>query len=104
YLLLGSLSGTTPGMPVGPYVVPLNADFYLSRTFVSPNPAYLTNSTGVMTPTPDGGGTATASLTLPLGLSPALAGQTVHHAFVYVETQTGNVNFVSNAVPLKLLP
>ena len=104
YILLGSLAGTTPGVPVGPFVVPLNVDFYLTRTFVTPNSLYLANSTGVMTPTPGGGGTATASLTLPAGLSPALAGQTVHHAFVYVETQTGNVNFISNAVPLALLP
>ena len=104
YILLGSLSGTTPGVPVGPYVVPLNADSYLARTFITPNSLYLANSMGVMTPAPGGGGKATASLTLPPGLSPALVGKTVHHSFVYVETQTGTVNFVSNAVPLALLP
>ena len=104
YFLLGSISGTEPGVAVGSLVVPLNPDSYLNLTFNSPNSPFLMNSLGALTPSSTGGGEARASLNLPPGLAPALIGLTAHHAFVCVDIITGAVNFASNAVPLALLP
>jgi hypothetical protein len=104
YVLLGTISGTAPGVPVGSFTVPLNPDAYLIRTFNFPSTPPLGNSIGIMSPASSGGGQASATFSLPPALAPTLVGLTVHHAFVSVDLQTGNVNFVSNAVPLALLP
>ncbi|MDG2142957.1 MAG: hypothetical protein P8N31_05320, partial [Planctomycetota bacterium] len=104
YVLLGTISGTTPGVPVGSFTVPLNPDAYLNRTFNFPSTPPLGNSVGVMSPASSGGGQASATFSLPPAFAPTLVGLTVHHAFVSVDLQTGGLNFISNAVPLALLP
>jgi hypothetical protein len=35
---------------------------------------------------------------------PSLVGLTLHHAYVTIDLVSSNMNFVSNAVPLALLP
>ncbi|MDF1799272.1 MAG: VCBS repeat-containing protein [Planctomycetota bacterium] len=96
YFLLGSLSGTTPGIPLGVGVLPLNLDAYLNLSLVSPASTPLTQSIGVL----DGTGAASASLVLPPGFATGLVGLEAHHAFVTLAA-TG-VSFVSNAVPVVL--
>ena len=100
YLLLGSVSGTSPGIASGGFVLPLNVDSYLLRTLNAPNSPPLANSLGTL----DSGGEATATFSLPLGLDPGLVSLVVHHAYATVNSTTGQVNFVSNAVPVTLLP
>lgn len=97
YILLGSLSGTTPGIQLGAGVLPLNFDAYLNWTLVSAASTPLSQSIGFL----DAAGAAGASLVLPPGFAAALIGLQADHAFVTLDG-TG-VTFVSNAVPLLLL-
>ena len=103
YLLMGTASGASPGTPSGSFIVPLNVDSYLLHTLLSPNVAPLFDSFGALTPS-GSSGTATASFSLPPAFNPVLVGLTLHHAYVTFDIVSGNMNFVSNAVPLALLP
>lgn len=101
YWLLGSLSGTSPGTPIGSLVLPLNTpDPYFTLTLLHPNQPPLQASLGVL----DAGGAAQATLTLPPGLDPGLTGVQVHHAYVAWEPASLVPTLVSNAEPLLLLP
>ncbi|MBN2191338.1 MAG: FG-GAP repeat protein [Polyangiaceae bacterium] len=97
YVVLGSLSGTEPGLRVGSFTLPLNPDPYFAFTVNHPNTPLLSHTVGVL----DHEGRATAAVTLPAGLPGAAAGTTLHHAFVVVDK---GVELVSNAVPLTLVP
>ena len=104
YLLLGSVSGTTPGQPVDGQLLPLNYDSYFLHTLVHPNSPTLGNSWGLLSSDlPGPGGMATATFTLPPKLDPTLVGMTVHHAFVVLDWSTGMVSLTSNAVPVDLV-
>ncbi len=98
YLLLGTLSGTTPGINLGNNVIlPLNFDGYFSITLAYPNSLLLMNSLGKL----DASGKAAARWTaIPL-IPRALVGKLFHHAYVVI----GNSPFdmASNAVPLTLV-
>ncbi len=98
YWLLGSLSGTSPGLPIGGgLVLPLNFDAWLLYTIQIPNNAtpYAQNRS-----TLDGLGRATAFLTVPSGLGSALVGLTVSHAYVL----EAPINYTSNGVTMTLTP
>jgi hypothetical protein len=99
YQVLGSLSGTAPGISLtGGLHLPLNPDAYFSYT-LNPSGRPLVNSIGVL----DANGRARASLEL--GRVPlALIGQTFHHAFVVNAAGQPQALFVSNAQPLRLGP
>ena len=101
YLLLGSISGTSPGFPLGDLTLPLNiVDPYFDFTLEQPNSAALVNTLGVL----DIQGTATASVNVPTSAQyPSLIGLTFHHAYVVLGDDLG-VSLVSNPVELKLLP
>lgn len=99
-LLLGTTSGTSPGIPISPVVLPLNLSSYLLATVYDPQGSPLEGSFDIL----DLHGTATATFTLsPSGTTPALAGTTVHHAFL-VFSATGGVELASNPVALGLDP
>ncbi len=102
YLLLGSLTGTSPGFPIDAFLLPLNVDSYTLYTLTSPNTPPLAGSFGVL----DGVGRATATFTLPPASNPALAGLTVNHAWVALELLPNLLHptLVSEALPLDLLP
>ena len=96
YMLLGSISGTTPGIFILPGVVlPLNFDVYTQFTFSFPNSGLLSNSMGTL----NGQGQATATFNLPATGNPGLVGLTIDHAFVNLP-----VNFVSEAVQVEITP
>ena len=104
YLLLGSVSGTSPGVSSGGFTLPLNVDGYFMHTAALPNHAPLAGSFGLLTPDlPGFGGKAAAAFSLPPAFDPALVGLTVHHAYVTFNLLFGTLNFVSNAVPLALV-
>jgi WD40 repeat protein len=100
YLLLGSASGTSPGIPVGDFELPLVADAYTDLTLRAQAP--LSNSFAAI----DADGAALASFELPAASSPALAGLTLHHAYVVIDASFGFplVTAVSNPLPLELVP
>ena len=101
YLLLFSASGTAPGLPTDAGVLPLNLDALLLDSLNSANTAVFTDTFGTL----DSNGQAAATLNVPAGLSPSLAGTlVVHGAFVAIDPLGPQVSFVSNAVALDFQP
>lgn len=98
YLVVGSLSGTTPGTVIDGLVLPLNWDAFTGYTLNFPNNAPYSNSLGFL----DGFGTGTCTINVPGGAFPALAGLTIYHAFGV--SNGANVVLTSNAQSLQLLP
>ena len=79
YLLIGSASGTSPGLLLAPGVtLPLNFDGYLNFSVNFANVTPFSNTLGVL----DGSGQASASWGLPAGWDPSLAGLQLSHAFI----------------------
>lgn len=96
YVMLGSVSGTSPGLQISAGVhLDLNYDFYFEFLIANPNVALLPGSSGVL----DGAGQATTFFNLPQGLPASVAGASIHHAYVLLPT-----TFASNAVPLTITP
>ncbi len=101
YLLLGSVSGTSPGTPVGGMLIPLNVDAYTLYTLQSPNAPPLAGSFALL----DAQGRATASFTVPPASTPNLVGLTFDHAYVVVApTPVPLITLASNAVAIQMLP
>lgn len=101
YLMLGSVSGTSPGFAIAPgFPVPLNPDFYTVLSITQANGPVLMNSLGLL----DAEGDAATLFTLPGGLDAGLAGLEIHHAMVVGNPVTGAFRLVSNAVVVELVP
>ena len=101
YWLLGSASGSQPGIPfAGGSVLPLNPDAYLNYTLANPNSPPLANSLGLL----DASGLGTATFLVPPGTSLAFSGLPVFHAFIVLQPGSGTLQFVSNAQPSILEP
>lgn len=96
YLVLGSLSGTQPGLALGPWTLPLNPDAYFYLVLKEPGQPPASAFLGVL----DVAGDAEASVLVPAVA--ALAGTTAHHAFAVLDFSQGAVTFVSNPAPLAL--
>ena len=95
YFLLGTLSGTRPGITFGPVTLPLNLDPYFSFTLNAPNGGPLQMQAGTL----DATGRATATFgAAPLQLPSGLVGQTLQHAFILLSGAT--ITFVSNPLPV----
>jgi hypothetical protein len=98
YLLLGSLSGTVPGTPIGSLTLPLNYDWYMAFCIQSVNAGPFNSTYALL----DGLGRGNASLTLPPLLAPTLVGMTVHHAYLTIELLSFSESVVSNPAALLL--
>ena len=97
YLMLGTLSGTRPGVDFGPVNVPLQPDAYLNFTLTHANSPRLQTSLGTLSA--DGGGTST--INLPPGLGPGLVGLKLYHSII---TLTNPPQAATNPIPLTLGP
>lgn len=96
YWVLGSASGTSPGMTfANGTTMPLNFDAYTQFTVWMPNSSILQNSFGVL----DGSGRATCLFNLPAGLPASVVGLTVNHAYALLPA-----DYVSNPVAVTLTP
>lgn len=100
YRVLGSVTGTSPGIDFGGGIVlPLNVDAYFNLTvnkpFLGPFGSYI----GLF----DELGIAEASLMLPSGVDPDLAGITLFHAYLAAPI-FGEIEFASNASSVLLVP
>ena len=94
YLMLGSMTGTSPGQPLpGGLTLPLADDRYLQYTQHVPNSPILSNSMGVL----DAAGHATVTFR-PI---PRFGGLTLYHAFYLPGPGSG---FVSEPVAVQVLP
>lgn len=100
YLMLGSVSGTSPGIGVNALVLPLNFDAYLQFTAGTPNTPPLLNGFAIL----DADGEGQAQFALPPGTTPALAGLDASHAYLLFDLATLQADFVSNAVSIELAP
>ena len=98
YLLLGSLSGTSPGVPLGSVLLPLNLDAYGLYTLNHPNEDPLHDSFGSL----DAFGSLMEMYFAPSFSIPGLIGQTIHHACIVL--QPGGVAVASNPVALAVGP
>jgi hypothetical protein len=95
YLLLGSASGTAPGLPLGSVVLPLNPDAYTSFTLGGGAPVF-SGSIGLL----NAAGNASAALTLaPGALSSTQIGLTLFHAALVFD----GVNFTLASNPVAFL-
>jgi len=95
YLVLGSISGTTQGIPLGSFTLPLDYDFWTVATAQTPNFGVLQNTLGFVGPA----GSAAATLVAP-PLPASLHGVVFHHAIVAISGSS--IAFVSNPVSVML--
>jgi hypothetical protein len=95
YAVLGSLSGTSPGTPVGSVVLPLKYDAFFVMVQNNLNSSIFHNFYGQL----DASGRALATLNVTIPVNPSLAGLTANFAFVLL----GPANFASNAAPVQLV-
>lgn len=97
--MLGSASGTAPGIPLGPSVLPLVLDGYLLTSLTQAGQPPFLGTLGLL----DADGDGRAELAVPPGLAPSLAGLVLHHAFI--ELKGGVIaSFASEPVALELVP
>ena len=104
FLLLGSGSGTSPGLGLGVHHLPLNPDPYFDFTLLLPNTSPLSGSLGLL----DAKGVPIVPVELsvaPQSIPPQLAGLTLDHAYVVLDAfGPGGILAVSPAVSLTLTP
>lgn len=97
YLVAGSLTGTKPARRFGFVRVPLLFDVYTDLTIEKANTSVLSNSCAKL----DAMGKGRCTFNVPKGISSALIGMKVHHAFV-TYTAAG-MQMASNAVTVTLV-
>ena len=97
YIMLGTLSGTLPGVDFGSIHVPLQPDGYLNFTLTHTNTPLLASSLGTLGQNGEG----TATINLPPGLGPSFVGLKFYHAIIAL---TATVQAASNPIPLTLVP
>ncbi len=99
-LVLGSLSGIDPGVPLAPGVVlPLVPDSYTTFTLAVPNQPPLLGGLGVL----DAQGSTQVEFALGAGSNPAWIGMVAHHAWIRIDA-TGEIAFASPPVSVEFLP
>lgn len=98
YVLLGSISGTRPGLRLGVVTLPLNPDAWFGFTAGHPE-AVIVRARRLLDP----GGRGVARLQLPRGLPLSLAGTRMDHAFLVVGLSPLSFRAASNPVPLTLV-
>jgi FG-GAP-like repeat/FG-GAP repeat len=98
YLVLGSLSGSTPGFAFNNLLVPIKFDIYTSSLLTSINQIPLLGALGALNTQ----GRGTAQFVIPAGFPAALAGLELTHAFITADPVVQVPVFASNAVTVKL--
>ncbi len=100
YFMLGSVSGTSPGiaLPNSSDTLPLVFDAYTSTLLDRPT-FTISNGWGVLNEL----GRADAQFRVPNGLDPSFAGLVLHHAAVTLDPANGALA-ASNAVAVELVP
>ena len=99
YLVLLSLSGSSPGIPFGGEILPLNPDALTNLGLALANSPLFANFAGLLSPS----GSGSASVNVPPGLAAPLVGATVTAAAVVLGSPYGD--FPSeNAASIQLVP
>lgn len=97
YVVVGSSTDTLPGFDLGGVHVPLVMDGYFGFSLSNANMLPYGFTLGVL----DANGQAAATITVPPGFNPALAGLSLYHAAVLFLPPVVDA---SNPVPLNLVP
>lgn len=100
YLVLGSASGSGPGIDLGGVVLPLVVDPYTTYLLSAPQNPVLSDHLGIL----DNEGRGRAQLQMPAGLDPAWIGHELHHAFLVVDLEQGGLLAASDAASTILTP
>lgn len=102
YVLVGSASGTAPGLgdPLGALGLPLVNDVYTDLLLSTNGAGIVAPLVGVL----DGIGAATSALDVAPGTDPSLVGLLLHHAYLVIDPITFEVAHASNAVRVELVP
>jgi len=100
YFVLGSATGTVPGLPVDGLSLPLNFDVYFSLTLSLPNSSLFVATLGFL----DGEGRAQARIHMPPSLPIAAVALHLDHAYLVLDPIAEQVVLTSNAVGLDLVP
>ena len=95
YLLVGSFTGTKPGLSLGAVHLPLNFDVYTDFLIANPNSLIL-RSSGKL----DTAGQATADFKVFSAIPHAAAGLAIWHAYVVFNAARTDFDDASNARPL----
>ncbi len=98
YWVLGSISGTAPGIVIDGFLVPLNPDAYFIHTLTKANQAPLTATFGTL----DSSAKATASFTIGAAPGPAFVGLQLDHAYIAIDVVGLFVEHASAAAGLSL--
>ena len=98
YLILGSASGTAPGVPIDGLLLPLNVDGYFVASLNAPSAGPVQQGLGVL----DAQGSALTSLVVPPNSPAGLAGVTLHHAGLVLGST--KLEWVSTALATELVP
>ena len=100
YWILGSVTGTSPGIPLDGELLPLVPDGYFGLTLSVPGAGIFDGALAFL----DGDGEAAAAIQLvPGALTPGLAGTVLHHAYLVADVAgSGAVVFASNPIPTAL--
>lgn len=96
YLLLGSLSGTAPGISLGTITLPLNPDWFLTTSYLLRNGDLFSGTEGRLAPS----GRGHARLNVPPGLFQPLVGRELSFAFLLTE----QLDFASRPVSIRVEP
>lgn len=99
YLVLGSATGTAPGLPVDAVLLPLVPDTYFLLTLQLVNSPTFPGSLGAL----DGAGEGSAAVVLGPNANPNLVGLVLHHAYLTF-AGTGQATLASNSTELLLTP
>ena len=96
--MFGSVTGTWPGVNIGPVNIPLVPDLYTNITIGNANSALLTLFRGVI----GRNGMATATFNVPKTGAAAAVGVTAWHAYTTFNS-SGTVFDASNAAPIQFI-
>ena len=100
YFVLGSATGTAPGLSSNGVTLPLNYDAYMQLTINKPN-KFIVGSLGTL----DASGGSSASFNVTPGVDPTLAGLVLNHAYIVIDTLgSGLTEFASNPQSVTLIP
>jgi hypothetical protein len=96
YWVLGSSSGTVPGVRTSAGKIYLNPDDYTIVTAALPYSGLITDPIGIL----DANGDATPYIDVPPGSDPTVEGVTLYHAVAIFDATTLALEHVTNTVPV----
>lgn len=98
YYTMGSVSGRTPPIQLGPVQLPLKADFYTDMLLTAPN-TFVQNGFGIV----GNDGRLSMNFGLAAGFSTSLAGLRFDHAVLIIDVKNFSFAHATNAVTLHLV-